>query len=85
MTKSCIYSSLMTGTNAYIFSNQTTANAHDSARSMAMRVTQSAATIRVRDHWRSFHGNSLLPSNYHSKTLGGNSVLNVQFISCGRN
>lgn len=50
MTKSCIYSSLMTGTNAYIFSNQTTANAHDSARSMAMRVTQSAATIRVRDH-----------------------------------
>lgn len=40
----------MTGTNAYIFSNKTTANAHDSARSMAMRVTQSAATIRVRDH-----------------------------------
>lgn len=49
MTKGCIYGCLMPGTNAYVSSKQLPMLTIQS-RSMAMRVTQSAATIRVRDH-----------------------------------
>lgn len=49
MTKSYIYGCLMNGLNAYILSKQLLMLMIQS-RSTAVRLTQSAGTIRVRDH-----------------------------------